>query len=303
MSSTHAPTVPAGFRDGTVTSIREQACARSRYGLRRGIGLLAFALLALAALGCNESRLQPSASGDAGDAQSALDGAPGVSTAGMNAAAGAPPSAAGNAGFAAITTASPLDSSSPLVRTPACTDQGWEFAPGFLLARSVDYVADILDSAESRVDDATGVLDFNNTRVVYSASGVPCATAHDRASCLASLAILTGFGRQLVTTSGDEVHFWTFPSEFDLLGEIDTPAEALWVLAAGNNYYLPCGTTTVTAVVNGWAVKLPPQPRACAPAPPDAGPMALPTVLVSLSGQVTAPNPNDPCSFQLPPPN
>jgi hypothetical protein len=284
MSSIDAATVPAGFRDATGTSIRDRASVRTRSGFHRALDLRGLASLSLAALGCNENRPEPSASRDPGQ-PSTLAGASGFASAGMNAAAGAPPSAAGSAGNAAITTASLLDPTSPLVRTPACSELGWDFAPGFLLAQSVDYVADILDSG--------------NSRVVYSESGVPCATAHDRASCQASLAALTGFGRQLVTTSGEEVHFWTVPAALDLLGQIDTPAEVLWVLGV-TNHSLPCGSTKLAAVADGWAVELPAQPPECGLAS-EVGWMM--TIEMDFAGHVMIIDPDKACgdSYVAPP--
>jgi hypothetical protein len=217
----------------------------------------------------------PSAAGSAGAAA--------LPSAGMNAVAGAPPSAAGSAGVASRSTSISVDPSSPLVLTPPCSATGWNFASGFLLDQSVDYVADLADSG--------------GARIVYSESGSACASARDPSTCEASLAVIASFGRQLVTTSGDEVHFWPGSSALDLLGEIDTPSEALWVLVV-EGYYLPC-SSTVTAIDDGWAIELPSQQFECTL--PSAM-MSAPTTTVHMdrAGQVMLPDTGR-CSLQRTP--
>jgi hypothetical protein len=124
---------------------------------------------------------------------------------------------------------------------PKCADDVWRLAPGFLPAKRVDYIAD---------RDASPAVPL-----VLSAIGTPCATARDRAACEASLALAVPFARHLVTTAGDSVRIWPAGSAaLELLGAIDTPAEALWWLTAAHGYSTTCATQ-VTKTDRGFEVR------------------------------------------------
>lgn len=111
---------------------------------------------------------------------------------------------------------------------PECTGKDWRVAPGLLPAKHVDYIAD----RDLRFPDA-GPPDqpqpVNPELVVVSSAGMACANATDRAACETALALNPQFGRHLVTTSGDSVRIWPAPA-MPLLGVIDTPAEAVWMV-------------------------------------------------------------------------
>jgi hypothetical protein len=112
---------------------------------------------------------------------------------------------------------------------PKCVNDVWLLAPGFLPAKRVDYIAD-------RAVDGF-------TPSVLSSLGVPCATAVDRVNCEASLALEVQLSRHLATTAGDAVRLWPpGPAALELLGAIDTPAEALWWLSAVRGYTTTCAT-------------------------------------------------------------
>jgi hypothetical protein len=112
---------------------------------------------------------------------------------------------------------------------PKCVNDAWLLAPGFLPAKRVDYIAD-------RTVDGF-------TPSVLSSLGVPCATALDRANCQASLLLEVQLARHLLTTAGDSVRLWPpGAAALEVLGAIDTPAEALWWLSANRGYALTCAT-------------------------------------------------------------
>lgn len=119
---------------------------------------------------------------------------------------------------------------------PVCVDGRWKLAPGFLLSRKVDYVAD-----RDAVFVDAGVIGTTT----LSSAGVPCASATNVANCMAALAEPSGFGRHLVTTAGDNVRLWTTSAARTILGLIDTPAEALYWAQTNSVYEIPC-TAKVT---------------------------------------------------------
>lgn len=117
---------------------------------------------------------------------------------------------------------------------PTCVDGEWRLAPGFLVARRVDYVAD----RDSQLLDGGG-FSMTVPRTLSSA-GMPCATATDRAKCDGALERPTALARHLVTTAGDNVRVWVGSASRTLLGLLDTPAEALWWVTASGPYRAPC---------------------------------------------------------------
>jgi len=130
---------------------------------------------------------------------------------------------------------------------PVCTDGAWRLAPGFLLARRVDYIAD---------RETPPVVDELVPRptVVWSEAGMPCASAMRREHCLAGLKLPGGVGRHLITTAGDSVQLWNAEVALKVLGMIDTPAEAVWWLIAQRGYLLPCGAQ-VQETEYGYSIK------------------------------------------------
>jgi hypothetical protein len=114
---------------------------------------------------------------------------------------------------------------------PVCVDGRWKLAPGFLLSRKVDYVAD----RDVVVTDGGAV-----GTVTLSSAGVPCASATNMANCMAALAEPPGLGRHLVTTAGDNVRLWTVTAARTVLGLIDTAAEAVYWLQNNSIYEVPC---------------------------------------------------------------
>jgi hypothetical protein len=96
----------------------------------------------------------------------------------------------------------------------ACEDSQPQLAPHLRLARPVDYVA----------DQAFGQI--------LSSVGEPCSHALDRVKCEAAVQMPYPGGRQLLTTEGDDVRVSLGMGALDMLGEIDTNAEALWLAAA-----------------------------------------------------------------------
>lgn len=101
----------------------------------------------------------------------------------------------------------------------------WRVAKHFHLARDVDYIADVIGTN------------------VISESGEPCASASDPAQCKMALETLpddremfAALGHHLVSIEGDSVRIWLPPSVLPLLGDVDTPAEAIWfAMTAGYN--------------------------------------------------------------------
>jgi hypothetical protein len=129
-------------------------------------------------------------------------------------------------------------------KKPSCdADNVWRVASYFHLARDVDYVADRI-----------------NTEVI-SESGEACASASDREQCKTELATVPGdasmfaqLGHHLVTIEGDSVRIWIPQSALALLGEIDTPGEALWMLLAGQSYSVHCDAAIYETGEDGFAV-------------------------------------------------
>jgi hypothetical protein len=112
-----------------------------------------------------------------------------------------------------------------------CADGVWQLAPGFLLARKVDYVAD-----RDTVFDDAGM----GTVKTLSSAGMPCASATNMENCLSALQESTPFGRHLVTTAGDNVRLWNLSSVRTLFGLIDTPAEAIFWATHNSIFQVPC---------------------------------------------------------------
>ena len=109
----------------------------------------------------------------------------------------------------------------------------WQLAPAFQLTRKVDYIADRIDSTD---------------KGLMSDYGMPCRVRDDPETCEAELAAPTALGRHLATTEGDEVRLWTFPAVLNLLGEIDTPEEAIWICCStATTSRVPDTTATPTA--------------------------------------------------------
>ncbi|HKP64431.1 MAG TPA: hypothetical protein VJV78_47160 [Polyangiales bacterium] len=132
---------------------------------------------------------------------------------------------------------------------PVCTDGVWRLAPGLLLSRKVDYVAD-RDTPITEDGLASDVV------VVLSEAGMACARAMDRARCMAALKVPGGggMGRHLLTSAGDSVQLWSREVAHQLLGVIDTPADALWWIGSGGSYLLPCDLK-VEATKDGFRIK------------------------------------------------
>jgi hypothetical protein len=169
-------------------------------------------------------RLDPAQRAPAADASQPADaGSPAADGGGPTAP---PPSASGlDAAMAA-----PAQDAGPLKlpAEPTCDDYEWRLAAGFLPALHVDYIAD----RDQGIDAPR----------VFSSVGVACATAKDRPACEASLALQPDLLRHLVTTQGDDVRMYTTRAATELLGAIDTPAEALWMLL-GQGYAATCEVT------------------------------------------------------------
>lgn len=141
-----------------------------------------------------------------------------------------------------IDAAPPVDAAPPIDAATPAADSGsdastspfpcefdlWELATGFRPALKVDYIA-----------DRQG---FDPPQVISSA-GVPCETAQNKPDCQAALEIPTQFGRHLATTQGDVVRLWPIFAAQELLGAIDTLAEALWWMSQ-HGFYVPCGASS-----------------------------------------------------------
>jgi hypothetical protein len=111
----------------------------------------------------------------------------------------------------------------------------WQLADGFALAHEVDYLAD---------RDADRTL---------SAVGSPCANAADQRGCQTAveLALRSVADRHLLTTERDVVRIWQNPGALALLGDIDTPHEALWVVATSPVYEVRCPQTYAVETAHG----------------------------------------------------
>jgi hypothetical protein len=88
---------------------------------------------------------------------------------------------------------------------------------------------------------------------VISEQGAACATARNRERCEEDLLLDAGASRQLVTTEGDDVRLWTMPGALNVLGDIDSAAEALWV-ASAQGYVIDC-SGKVTAQDGRFAIE------------------------------------------------
>lgn len=182
-----------------------------------------------------------------------LGGSPASNTSGTGGAAGQTPmpTAGSTASDGGIPDAAPVDTGAPMVKDagpdptvsveddagpwvppdPTCVDGRWKLAPGFLLSRKVDYVADrdvvFLDGGMQATD-------------TLSSAGVACASATNKAGCMASLAEVPALGRHLVTTAGDNVRLWNIAAARGLFGLIDTPAEAVFWAQTNSMFQVPC---------------------------------------------------------------
>jgi hypothetical protein len=111
---------------------------------------------------------------------------------------------------------------SRIAAPPTCNAGIWDLAPSFSLAFEVDYIAD-------RGEGGT----------IVSENGVACATASDRSTCEVDAAEPSTHRRDLLTTQGDSVRVWYTAVASQLLGDVDTTAEAIWWLLA-EGYDVPC---------------------------------------------------------------
>ncbi|HET6338820.1 MAG TPA: hypothetical protein VFG30_36625 [Polyangiales bacterium] len=131
---------------------------------------------------------------------------------------------------------------------PTCVDGLWRLAPGFLVARHVDFVAD----RNSLLPDAGGFA--LGEPPTLSSAGMACANARDKEKCRTALAQPNQFGRHLITTEGDSVRVWAGASGRALLGLLDTPSDALWYLTANGPYLAPC-TAKISPSDGGYTVE------------------------------------------------
>jgi hypothetical protein len=99
--------------------------------------------------------------------------------------------------------------------------QLWPLAPHMLLARDVDYLADV------------------KSGVRLSERGSACSSASHPDECQASVRSAPLPARMLLTTEGDTVRVWPSNAAAVLLGEIDRLEEALW-MAEASGYTVPC---------------------------------------------------------------
>jgi hypothetical protein len=116
----------------------------------------------------------------------------------------------------------------------------WRLAPHFHLARDVDYVADRIGTE------------------VISESGKACASASDQEDCKAQLATLPGeeetlLGHHLVTIEGSSVRLWNPQSALVVFGDIDTPAEAIWLVVTGG-HNVDCGAAIYDTGHDGFGI-------------------------------------------------
>jgi hypothetical protein len=130
---------------------------------------------------------------------------------------------------------------------PTCVDGVWRLAPGFLVARHVDYVAD----RDNSLPDAGGFP--LGPPPTLSSAGMACANATNHANCMLALQQPNQSGRQLVTTEGDNVRVWAGNAGRSLLGLLDTPSDALWYLVATSPYVAPC-TAKIAASDGGYTI-------------------------------------------------
>jgi hypothetical protein len=138
-----------------------------------------------------------------------------------------PPSAAATPAAAAT---HDVDAATPV--RPECSGEGRGLAAGFTLTQPVDYVA----------TRWSGCKDTNGCPVdVLSSAGEPCATASDVPACRKALA-RPGHFAHLATTQGDTVRTWNDEQMLELLGPIDTIAEAIW-LVRSKGFGDPCDVT------------------------------------------------------------
>jgi hypothetical protein len=177
---------------------------------------------------------------------------------------------------------------------PECVGGEWRLAPGFLLAKKVDYVADrttfVLDG---------GMLDDKTTTL--SSAGMACASSSDKERCQAGLALpASDQGRHLVTTAGDSVRLWNAGVAGNLLGQIDTKSEAVWWSIMRGSYILPCnvkvelgdGGFTVSGAVSS----------ACGPIPDPSTHRPL-NLWVGKTGELLESGLQDPNGFLCGPPS
>lgn len=129
---------------------------------------------------------------------------------------------------------------------PTCADGFWRLAPGFLVARRVDYIA---DRDNPWMD---GGLQPTPSRVI-SAAGMPCANATDFARCQDSLNAINQNGRHLITTANDNVRLWTGQSVRTIFGLVDTPSEAMWIASSNSPYVAPC-TAKISPIDGGYEI-------------------------------------------------
>ena len=150
------------------------------------------------------------------------------------------------------------DAGGPAEFAPPCdpVTNIWMLAPGFLLAKPVEYVADrsiVFGDERDAMGQIVGRFAMNQ---VASSAGTPCATASDRERCLAALEVppptVSGV-YHLVTTVGDTVTIWQAPIAAQaLLGLIDTPAEVIWWLRSQRGA-VPC-SVRIEQDTDGYAV-------------------------------------------------
>jgi hypothetical protein len=183
----------------------------------------------------------------------------------------------GSGGSSSTPTAEPFWPDLPVAdfAPPACgTDV--EFVHGLNPATPVDYVS--LRVASTFGDPALGT--------VIDSVGTECKSAPDGGSCEASVATLAEDFRNdggvtescggppypcqhfLLTTTGDDARTWLPGAGYrDFLGPIDTPAEAILVVASETyyGYGVNCGDPTVRAVSDGYEVVATQMVQDCAP--------------------------------------
>lgn len=161
-----------------------------------------------------------------------------------------------DAGAAPIPDAGIPDAGGPATFTPTCEKDTyvWNLAPGFLLAEAVEYVAD-REIRFTETMDVNGVTVSGPVNYVISSAGTPCGGASDKDKCMKALEVVSLMmtSRHLVTTRGDEVRLWPDFSALSVLGQIDTPAEAIWWLQIRRGG-VPCGAKAEKADEGGYTV-------------------------------------------------